>query len=377
VAAATTARELADAEALAPYCERLEAVRVPLGRSLWSCFAGLAGSAPLQARFCLAPRMAAHIQRALSATARYDVLHVEHLRAALYGLDVSGLPKVYDAVDCMSSLQAHTAGEGPTVASRLIARAELGRTRRFERALVSRFDRILVTAAKERAALLALADAGAGPRVRVLPHGIDLSYFMPTATPRDRATLIFVGRMSYHANFAAARLLITALLPRLWQRRPETRLLIVGDRPPEALRALAARCSGRVEVTGYVADVRPYLARAALAVVPMPYAVGIQNKVLEAMAMTTPVVATPAAAGALAAVAGEHLLVAADLDGLAAAVERLLDDPGLASRLGDAGRRFVAAHHDWEAVGGELEDIYRNAVAEYGAARSRAGVGTA
>ena len=377
MAAATTARELADAAALAPYCERLEAVHVPLARSLWSCFAGLAGTAPLQARFCRAPRMTAQIQRALAESPTYDILHVEHLRAALYGLDVSGLPKVYDAVDCMSRLQAHTVVDGPTLATRLIARAELGRTRRFERALVTRFDRTLVTAASERAALLALADAGAAARVRVLPNGVDLDYFKPAETARDPATLVFVGRMAYHANLAAARLLITELLPRLWTRRPQTRLLVVGDDPPDGLRALAARHGSRVEVTGYVADVRPYLARATLAVVPLPYAVGIQNKVLEAMAMATPVVATPAACGGLLAAAGEHLLVAAEVDGLAAAVERLLEDRELANRLGCAGRRYVEAHHDWQEVGGDLEDIYRDAVAEYGAARSHAGVGNA
>jgi glycosyltransferase involved in cell wall biosynthesis len=99
--------------------------------------------------------------------------------------------------------------------------------------------------------------------------------------------------------------------------------------------------------------------------------------VLEAMAMATPVVATPAACGGLVAAAGEHLLVAQDGDDVAAAVERLLDDRELASRLGCAGRRYVEAHHDWQRVGRDLEDIYRDAVAEYGAARSPAGVGSA
>jgi glycosyltransferase involved in cell wall biosynthesis len=380
VAAATSAREHADAAALAVHCERIVAVRVPLARSLWSCLLGLAGRAPLQARFCLAPAMTAQVQRALAAPAAYDVLHVEHLRAALYGLAVSGLPKVYDAVDCMSRLQAHAAAAGPTLVSRLLSRAELGRTRRFERALLSRFDRILTTAASERAALLALAagDTGAAAaRVRVLPNGVDLDYFTPPESRRDPATLLFVGRMAYHANFAAARLLITELLPRLRANRPETRLLLVGEDPPRALRSLAAGCAARVEVTGYVPDLRPYLARATVAVVPLPYAVGIQNKVLEAMAMATPVVATPAAAGGLDATAGEHLLVAEDLDGLAAAVERLLDDPGLARRLGGAGRRYVEAHHDWRAAGRALEEIYRDAVAAHGAARSEAGVGVA
>jgi glycosyltransferase involved in cell wall biosynthesis len=367
VAAAASENELAAADGMSPYCEQVRIVRIPLARSLWNCVAGLAGRAPLQARYCLDPALSAHIHIALHAGGGYDVLHVEHLRAALYGLAVGGVPRVYDAVDCMSRLHEHTAAAGPTAAARLIARAELGRTRRFERALVKRFDRILVSAESERTALLALGaesdtTGSTAARVRVLSNGVDVAYFAPTAAPRQAATLIFVGRMGYHANFAAARTLVDELMPRLWTRRPDARALIVGDQPPAALRELAARSAGRVEVTGYVPDVRPYLAAATAAVVPLPYAVGIQNKVLEAMAMATPVVATAAACAALSATAGEHLLVAGELDEMAAMALRLIDDPTLAAGIGAAGRRYVERHHDWSAASRQLEAVYREVV---------------
>lgn len=382
VAAATSAGEFASASALEPYCESVQAVSIPLARSLWSCACGLAGAAPLQARYCVSPAMTALVRTAIAPRATYDVLHVEHLRAALYGLAAAGLPRVYDAVDCMSRLLGQTAADGPTYSSRLTARAELPRTRRFERALVRHFDRILFTAEAERDALLALAEpeGGAVPaeRVRVLPNGVDLEYFTPLDTPRDSATLIFLGRLGYHANFAAGRHLVTEIMPRIWARRPEVRVLLVGADPPAALRALAATAGPRVEVTGYVPDVRPYLGGATVSVSPLGYAVGIQNKVLEAMAMATPVVATPAACAALRAVPGEHLLVAEDADAFAVSVLHLLDDPALARRLGVAGRGYVDAQHDWRAVARELEAIYCDAIASCSpAAPPRLGEGAA
>jgi glycosyltransferase involved in cell wall biosynthesis len=190
--------------------------------------------------------------------------------------------------------------------------------------------------------------------------------------------VVFVGRMAYHANLAAARQLVREVMPRLWARRPTARLLIVGPDPPAALRREAADAGPRIEITGHVADVRPYVAGATVSVNPLPYAVGIQNKVLEAMAMATPVVATPAACTALRAVPGEQVLVAEGADAFAVAVARLLDDPAMAGRVGAAGRRYVEAAHDWRTVAADLEAIYRDAIASGArAARPEAGRGPA
>ena len=370
LSAAAGRGDLDDLRAIEPHCEWVVGVRIPLARSLWSCARGLAGTAPLQAQYCVSPYLTAAIRDRLAADGPYDLVHVEHLRAALYGDAVGDLPRVYDAVDCMSRLLAQTAASGPTWSSRLTARVELPRTRPFERALVGQFDRILLTAEAERGALLGLGPASAecGARVHVLPNGVDAEYFAPPDTPRDPSSLIFVGRMAYHANCAAAAWLLSDIMPRIWARRPDARLSIVGAEPPAALRRLAKRAGARVEVTGAVTDVRPYLTRASVSVNPLRYAVGIQNKVLEAMATATPVVATGAACAALRAVPGEHFLPAADAATCADAVVRVLDDAGLARTLGAAGRRYVEAHHDWHAATRDLETIYYDAIAAHAAA---------
>jgi glycosyltransferase involved in cell wall biosynthesis len=335
-------------------------------RSLWNCARALAGGVPLQALFCHSPAAQRLLRRELTAgppgtpPAPFDVLHVEHLRAAAYGFPAHGIARVFDSVDCISRLLSEAASHGSAPLTRLIARFDLGRTRRFERRLVGHFDRVLVSSEGERGHFdELLGDAeGSSVAMEVLPNGVDLDYFRPRAAPRDEASLIFVGRMGYHANTAAAHYLLGEIMPRLWAERPEVRLTIVGEGPPASLRALVERQSGRVVLTGYVEDVRPYLARAAVSVNPLVYAVGIQNKVLEAMAMETPVVASPVASAALRARADEHLLVARDPAQYVAAVVRLLDDAQLRRRIGVAGREYVSSHHDWDVVASRLELLY-------------------
>jgi glycosyltransferase involved in cell wall biosynthesis len=377
IAALAAVRDRADLDALGAHCESKHGVRLSRLRSLWSCARGLADPVPRQARYCLSPRLAGAIRRA-AAQGGFDLLHIEHLRAALYVNEAPGLPCVYDAVDCMSRLLEQTAAGGPTWSSRATARLELERTRQFERSALRRFARVLLSTESERAAWLRLDETSPerAANIRVLSNGVELGHFTAGAV-RDAATLIFVGRMGYHANHAAAVRLIGEVMPRIWERRPDARLLIVGADPRRALRALARRAGPRVEVTGAVADVRPYLRRATVSVNPLVYGVGIQNKVLEAMACATPVVATPAACGGVLAKPGEQLLVAENADGCAGHVLRLLDDPTLARRVGTAGRAYVEAQHDWRAVARSLEGIYLDLLAEHAATATPRRVGAA
>jgi glycosyltransferase involved in cell wall biosynthesis len=377
VAAATSAGEVEEARALAGWCERVVAVPTPRWRSLLACLRGLAGPAPLQARYCQSPALARALGDALGGPAGPpDLLHVEHLRAAAAALPLAGLPRVLDAVDCITRLLDLAAAHAASRASRLVARLERGRTARFEGLLARRFDHVLVASAADAAALAGLAAApgapgpGPGPPVSVLPHGVDLERFAPAAGGRPPASLVFVGRMGYHANVTAAAWLVGEVMPRVWARRPDATLALVGPDPPAGLRARAARAPGPVTVTGRVPDVRPWLAGATLAVAPLVYAVGVQNKLLEALATATPVVTTPEGAAGLGARPGEDLVVASGAPALAAAVVDLLGDAAARARLGRSGRRWVERHHDPRAAAAALEAVYREAIA-----RHRAGAG--
>jgi glycosyltransferase involved in cell wall biosynthesis len=139
---------------------------------------------------------------------------------------------------------------------------------------------------------------------------------------------------------------------------------IVGQHPVGQVRDLARKYPKRVSVTGTVADLRPYLARATLAVAPILYGAGIQNKVLEAMAMGTPVVSTSRAVSALAVQNECEVLVGDDPETLSQQVIRMLRNPGLRERLGANGRRYVERCHDWDQITRQLEEIYQEVIRE-------------
>lgn len=381
VTAYATEAERVGAEALRDACDRLVAVRVPRLRSLWNCARAVVGSRlPLQAVYMRSPAFAAAVHGAVHAArdARlpYDLLHVEHLRAALTGLDVPGLPRIYDAVDCMTHLYDKTRRMSGQRRSRVLAGLDAARTRRFEARLGQYFDRVLVSSPVEQRVLAALAtDAAAADRVVVLPNGVDLDYFHPCAGPRDPATLVFVGRLGYHANINAVVQVIRDILPLIRAQRPDVRFVVVGPDVPPLLRRAARHAAGRIRFEGYVPDVRPYLGRATVAVAPFVYAVGMQNKIIEAMAMGTPVVTTPDGAAGLDVRDGEHLLVGADPPAFAQQVLRLLGDPLLRERIAAAGCRYVVDAHDSRAVTRRVIEVYEQSIAEYSQRRGTPIVG--
>jgi len=154
--------------------------------------------------------------------------------------------------------------------------------------------------------------------------------------------------------------LVREVMPLVWAQKPEVKLLVVGKDPPAKVRSLAENPA--ITVTGTVPDLRPYLRKATLAVVPLVYGAGFQNKVVEAMACGTPVVATPRAILTLSAQPGRDLLVAEKPDGIAASILQLVDNPDYRRQVGVNGRRYVQRNHSWSGVAGQLEDVYHKAI---------------
>lgn len=363
---AQDAAELADADALRARGIRVVARPLPRARSLANSAAALLGHEPLQAAYCWQPALAADLS-ALLRSESFDVIHVEHLRGARYGrrakaeLTKRGMqtPVVWDSVDCISHLFRQASAHSANRFGRYVTRLELPRTERFERDLVNEFDQVLASSPVDSAALSQLANGRYGDTapIQVLPNGVDTELFRPASREeRDTASLILTGKFSYHANITMAVFLVRELMPNIWARKPETRVMIVGKDPAAEVRALAR--DPRVTVTGTVPDMRLYMNRATIAVAPIVYNAGIQNKILEAMACGMPVVTTPAAVAGLDARPGEHLLAAAGVSELAEATLCLLDSPEKREAMSAAALAFVREHHNWSNIAGRLAVIY-------------------
>jgi glycosyltransferase involved in cell wall biosynthesis len=374
----TSPEELAEVEALRSGCHRVVALPQPAWRSLWNCLLALPGGTPLQAVYSWHPGLAGRIGllRDAEGEDRIDVVHVEHLRGSRYGLALqeegrhhqsthrSAPPVVWDSVDCISHLFRQAGLQSKKLTSRLMTRFEQGRTARYEAWLIRQFERVLVTSEVDRQALMGLDAKGAPPApIRVITNGVDLAYFAPDPSAyRLENALVLSGKMSYHANVSMAVHLVEEIMPAVWARLPETVLYIVGKSPSREVLRLGEH--PRVRVTGTVPDLREYLLQATVAVTPILYGAGIQNKNLEAMACETPVVTTPLGAAALAAEPGRQLMVAAGPQAFAEAVLELLENPERRQAMAREGRRYVETHHDWSHIAAQLEQTYEEAILE-------------
>ncbi len=201
-------------------------------------------------------------------------------------------------------------------------------------------------------------------KVVTIQNGVIANGFRPERDyPRpqdiDSDTLVFIGHMDYWPNIEAVTWFAREVFPLIRDRHPDTKFAIVGANPVHRVRRLGAQ-SG-IQVIGTVDEVQPYLAHAGLVVVPLKASPGIANKILEAMAMAQPVVATSLAVSGLSRVKpGRDLLVADDRAEFADAVMRVLEDRNLASDLGQQARRCILAHYTWEESLKKLDRLLQN-----------------
>jgi len=348
----------ASIDALRGICIRVDVFPMSRARTLWNGLTALPGRLPLQAAYSHHPGLEHHL-RDLAHPAAFDVLHVEHLRGAVLARRITTLARVFDSVDSITLLFEQAARRAPGLSQRMMAIADLRRTRRFEARAPREFDRTIITSPRDRDEFIGLAGPAAERTVAVIPNGVDTSYFRPGGLPSVPATVLFSGKMSYHANAAAALFLAREVMPAVWGICPDARLVIAGKGPPREVLVLSS--DPRVVVTGYVEDMRPWFAQATVAAAPVLYGAGIQNKVLEAMASGVPVVTTPCAAGSLQAEVGRDFLVGDGGDALAREVVRILLDSELRAYLAANGRRYVEQHHDWGEVAKRLTEVYEEA----------------
>jgi glycosyltransferase involved in cell wall biosynthesis len=370
---------------------------MPAWKSALNSLAAVPAQTPLQAVYSWQPDLFRSLLP-LVQEQHFDAVHVEHLRGSRYGLELlRGLqsshqrpPIVWDSVDCISHLFAQASAQSRSAKGKVMTRFELPRTQQYEGRLVHSFDHTVVTSHIDKAALVELAKqvehrSNEGARsvdeaIDVVPNGVDLEHFtFCDQQHRHPNRIVFSGKMSYHANVTAALHLVHDIMPKVWAKRPDAEVWLVGKDPAPELRVLAEKQPGgaagpqpaahndqttrRVVVTGEVPAMQDYIQRAAVAVAPLLYGAGIQNKVLEAMACGAPVVASPQASQSLTARAGQDFLPASTASDFAAAILALLDSSGLRAEVSRAGRRFVETNHSWDGAARQLEEIYASCAA--------------
>jgi sugar transferase (PEP-CTERM/EpsH1 system associated) len=249
---------------------------------------------------------------------------------------------------------------------RWLYRREAEKVFELERTAARRFGATLLASELEAESFARLVPEAA-PRVLALPNGVDCEYFAPVGHhnpfPGGEEPIVMTGRMDYRPNVDGAKWFFNEVLPRVLKDVPRARFYAVGTNPPSSLRAL---CGSKLVVTGRVDDVRPYLQFASAVVAPLRIARGVQNKVLEAMAMAKPMVATREASRALAAKSGVHLWIKDDARAFADATVCAIQGKER-SQIARHAREYVEHHHDWTRNLALLDRLLAEAVKQPGA----------
>lgn len=326
-------------DALQALCRRVE-------RVAWRDFQpdsararlGFAGSVPRSMRDTHSPEMAAAVRRALP---EHDLVLATQFNFLPYLDLLRGRPVILDELEL--GVQHDQFAQAGTVRSRLRYGLTWFKLSRYVRRQLRHVAVVTVVSERERA----LAARLLPPTTTLLTvaNGIDPQHYENVRPLSQPQTLLYTGALSYRANYAAVAYFLRDIWPRVAATVPQAQFRITGrysgsDWPPVPV-------DERVALTGYLDDIRPILAGATASVVPLTSGGGTRLKILEAMALRTPVVATPKGAEGLGAVDGEHLLIGHDAEQFAARTVRLLTDAGFGRTIAANAHAFVHRHYAW------------------------------
>jgi len=329
--------------ALAGLCERVEIVPVG-GKKRWlrAGTSALIGGSLTEGAF-REPALDAVIRKWVpEAEFAAAVVSASSLAPYLRRNGLESLPAVVDLVDVDSQKWFDFAASAKPH-KRWLYKLEGRRVRKLEQRLAETATAVTIVSRAE----CDVFDSFTRPcRGTVATNGVDLDYFRPQPETPTVPACAFVGAMDYLPNIDGAVWFTTDIWPRIRAKYPTAEFRVIGRKPAPAVAKLAELPG--VVVTGSVPDVRPFVASAAVAVCPIRIARGLQNKVLEAMAMAKPTVAAPAAIAALGVTVGTHLLSPTSPDEWVRDVGELFDDPARREKLGTAAREYVEGHHHWD-----------------------------
>ena len=283
---------------------------------------------------------------------RPDHVYCQLIRMAQYlRPHANELPMTLDYMDVLSAGMARRATQAP-LWQRPVLALEAQRLRAYETAAFDWFQHHTIISDQDRQ----LIQHPRRDQIELVLNGIDTDFFQPRPTASKEYEVLFCGNMAYHPNVDAACFLAEEIMPRVRQQIPGARLLIAGTTPAPRVLALA---SAHVTVSGWVPDIRDAYASARVFVAPMRVGTGLQNKLLEALAMQLPCVTTPLANNALGGTDGLELRVAAGAPALAATISSLLADAAGAEGLAARGWAFVKQHYTWAGATARLEALLK------------------
>lgn len=299
--------------------------------------------------------------RGLLALQTYDVIVCDFIFAAGVVPWDCAIPKVLFTHNVEATIWRRHYEVATNSAWKAISWREWKKMEAAERKYLRLADRVLTVSETDRDAFASFVDAD---DITMIPTGVDVDYFQPMFGEERAGSLVFTGSMDWLPNEDAILYFADSILPLIRQECPEVFLEVVGRNPSRKLQALAERES-RLRLTGWVEDIRPYVARGSVCIVPLRIGGGTRLKIFEAMAMGKAVVSTSVGAEGLPVRDGENILLADTPENFASAVVSLLGDPNRRWQLGAASRSLVEENYSWPKVAESFARTLQETVASF------------
>ncbi len=287
---------------------------------------------------------------------RPDSIYFQFVRSGQYAKYIKGndnhTPKmVLDFQDCLSMNMLRRANVSSFFVKTILMQ-EVKRLRKYENKMFSIFDFTTIITSQDRDCVV----SSRRNEIEIVENGVEESYFSYPKNADIVFDIIFSGNMSYKPNVVAAKFLVEKIMPLVWKTFPNITVCLAGSNPTKEVLALQ---SDKVTVTGWVDDMKPYYAQSRIFIAPMQIGTGLQNKLLEAMAMSLPCITTTLANAALRSIHGRDVLVGDNENELAEHILSLLQDETLRQKIAESGNKFVKENYSWQTSTEKLERLLK------------------
>jgi len=326
-------------EELRPYCTEIHYFSLSKGQRLKGLIRSAWNGRPFSTEYFYDPLIKRKVDELLNRL-QVDLILCHLIRAVEYVRHRKEV-KVLDYMDVFSKGMARRA-EVESGFMRMAVKQEYRRLLRYEKAVFEDFDGHSIISSQDRD----LIPHPKNKEIYVLPNGVNMEFYSPKQDVKH-FDLLFAGNMAYPPNVQAVKFLIEEIMPLVWELRPETNLCIAGADPAPSIRKHASEL---VEVTGWVDDIRNCFWESKVMVAPMQISIGLQNKILQGMAMEMPCLVSDMANNAVGGKHGVHLMEARSAEEYAAYIIQMLDDDKLSSDLGKNARKFISEKYNWDRL---------------------------
>jgi len=286
---------------------------------------------------------------------KFDIVHIDGLHTAYYGIFLKekfGLPIVLRAYNVETEIMRNFYRNQKKPWIKLYAYLQYKKLYKYEAAICELFNKcIMITKDDEKK----IKEMNARVRTCVIPAGVDTSYFYPLEIKEEPYSIISVASMDWLPNVESILWFCRDIFPLLKKQIRQAKLYIVGKNPPTSIKRLQ---DSDVVVTGFVEDVREYISRSAVFIVPLKTGSGIRVKILNAMAMARPIVSTSVGCQGIDVTDGKNIYVADDAEGFAGRVVDLLSDKEKRRQLGEEGLHLVEGKYRWPRIAEQMENQY-------------------